>query len=82
VVKNVFKLLSISSLNIEHSTSVVFKAAHALNVVSNRLRLEPPQNVPDQTDCKEWLLHRDLESNAILLAVQQTAGQHFFFVMA
>jgi hypothetical protein len=82
VVENVFKLLSISSLNIKHSTSVVFKAAHALNVVSNRLRLEPPQNVPDQTDSKKWLLHRNLESNAILLAVQQTAGQHFFFVMA
>jgi hypothetical protein len=82
VIENVLELLSIRSLDIKDRSSIVFEAAHSFDVICDRFRQKPSQNVPNKTDSVERLLHRNLKSDAIFLPVQKTASKHFFFMMA
>lgn len=82
MVENIFELLSVAALNIKDSASVILVAAHTLDILSDCLGKEPLQNVPNQADGIEGLLHGHLEGNAVFLPIEQTTSLHLFFMVA
>lgn len=80
--ENIFELLGIRCQNVEHSSTRILEATHTLDVLCHIFGLVSSQDVPNQTDSIEWLLHCNLESHAVFLAVQQRALGHLFLMVA
>lgn len=82
VIKYVLKSLNVVGLDVEHCASVVFEAAHPLDVLTNIIGQILPQDIPDQANRIEWLIHGHLKSNAVFLSIQQRSLRHLLFMMA